>query len=170
MQLSSPDRVVPRMEASAAPRVGWTFAQKGIVVLAAIQLVWALAGFVAEPNFSLGENAPTERVLGIDFNGYHALAGLLLFAPAFYFALDPWWAVFYALYADRQRDLGDLRHPAGLGLHLPQQPLRRDLPPRFRSAVRNRRRHATRPRPRRLTRSAFPTRGGQNALLGVERR
>jgi hypothetical protein len=87
------------MEASAAPRVGWTFAQKAIVVLAAIQLVWALAGFVAEPNFSLGENAPTERVLGIDFNGYHALAGLLLFAPAFYFALDPRWAVFYALYA-----------------------------------------------------------------------
>jgi hypothetical protein len=26
-------------------------------------------------------------VLGVDFNGYHALAGLLLFAPAFYFAL-----------------------------------------------------------------------------------
>jgi hypothetical protein len=87
------------MEATTtAGRQPWTFAQKGIVVLAAIQLLWALAGFVAEPNFSLGENAPTERVLGVDFNGYHALAGLLLFGPAFYFALNPRWALYYAIY------------------------------------------------------------------------
>lgn len=87
------------MEATAARRAQWTFAQKGIVVLAALQLLWALAGFIAEPNFSLGADAPTERVLGVDFNGYHALAGLLLFAPAFYFALRPDWALYYALYA-----------------------------------------------------------------------
>lgn len=87
------------MEAAAVPRQGWTFAQKGIVVLAAIQLLWALAGFIAEPSFQLGEDAPTERVLGVDFNGYHALAGLLLFGPAFVFALRPNWALFYALYA-----------------------------------------------------------------------
>jgi hypothetical protein len=72
------------MEATTAPRGQWTFAQKGIVVLAAIQLLWALAGFIAEPSFHLGAGAPTEQVLGIDFNGYHALAGLLLFGPAFY--------------------------------------------------------------------------------------
>jgi Domain of unknown function (DUF4383) len=87
------------MEATTAAREQWTFAQKGIVVLAAVQLLWALAGFIAEPNFSLGEDAPTERVLGVDFNGYHALAGLLLFAPAFYFALRPKWALYYAIYA-----------------------------------------------------------------------
>ena len=85
--------------ATAPPRAQWTFAQKGIVILAAVQLLWALAGFIAEPNFSLGEDAPTERVLGVDFNGYHALAGLLLFAPAFYFALRPQWALYYAIYA-----------------------------------------------------------------------
>src|ERR1044072_2767724 len=87
------------MEATTAPGTQWTFAQKGIVVLAAIQLLWALAGFIAEPNFSLGEDAPTTRVLGDHFNGYHALAGLLLFAPAFYFALRPKWALYYAIYA-----------------------------------------------------------------------
>lgn len=80
-------------------REPWTFAQKGIVALAAIQLLWALAGFIAEPSFHLGEDAPTERVLGVDFNGYHALAGLLLFGPAFYFALRPKWALYYAIYA-----------------------------------------------------------------------
>ncbi len=87
------------MEATTAARERWTFAQKGIVILATIQLLWALAGFIAEPSFSLGADAPTERVLGVDFNGYHALAGLLLFAPAFYFALNPKWALYYAIYA-----------------------------------------------------------------------
>jgi hypothetical protein len=87
------------MEATTAPREQWTFAQKGIVVLAAVQLLWGLAGFVAEPSFHLGAGAPTERVLGVDFNGYHALAGLLLFGPAFYFALNPRWALYYAIYA-----------------------------------------------------------------------
>lgn len=82
-----------------APRGQWTFAQKGIVVLAAIQLAWALAGLVAEPSFGWGADAETERVLGIDFNANHALAGLLLFGPAFYFALNPRWAVYYAIYA-----------------------------------------------------------------------
>ncbi len=87
------------MEAATAPRAEWTFAQKAIVVLAAAQLLWALAGFIAEPSFHLGADAPTERVLGVDFNGYHALAGLLLFGPAFYFALNPKWALYYAIYA-----------------------------------------------------------------------
>jgi len=87
------------MEAAAVPRQEWTFAQKGIVVLAAIQLLWALAGFIAEPSIDFGESAVTERVLGVDFNGVHALSGVLLFVPAFFFALRPNWALFYALYA-----------------------------------------------------------------------
>jgi Domain of unknown function (DUF4383) len=87
------------MEATTVQREPWTFAQKAIVVLASVQLLWALAGFVAEPSFHLGADALTERVLGIDFNGYHALAGLLLFGPAFYFALRPNWAIYYAIYA-----------------------------------------------------------------------
>ena len=86
------------MEA-AAVRQGWTFAQKAVVILASLQLLWALAGFLAEPSFSLAEDAPTERVLWVDFNGYHALSGLLLCGPAFYFALRPNWAVYYAIYA-----------------------------------------------------------------------
>ncbi len=81
------------------PKPGWTFAQRGIVVLAALQLLWALAGFVAEPSIDFGEDAVTERVLGVDFNGVHALSGLLLFGPAFVFALRPNWALFYAFCA-----------------------------------------------------------------------
>jgi len=87
------------MEAATAPRSQWTFAQWGIVVLAVVQLTWALAGLIAEPSFHFGDGAPTQRVLGVDFNGVHALSGFLLFAPAFFFALKPRWAVLYAIYA-----------------------------------------------------------------------
>jgi hypothetical protein len=86
------------MEATTAPRAQWTFAQWGIVVLATLQLAWALAGLIAESSFSIGENAPTAQVLGVDFNGVHALSGFLLFGPAFFFALKPRWAVLYAIY------------------------------------------------------------------------
>jgi hypothetical protein len=34
-------------------------------------------------------------VLGVDFNGYHALSGFLLFLPAFYFARRADWAFYY---------------------------------------------------------------------------
>jgi hypothetical protein len=86
------------MEAAAVSRSRWTFAQWGIVVLAALQLLWATAGLIAEPSFHLGDGAPTQRLLGVDFNGVHALSGYLLFLPAFYFALKPRWAVLYAIY------------------------------------------------------------------------
>ncbi len=86
------------MEAAAATREPWTFAQKAIVVLAALQLLWATAGLIAEPSIDFGEDAVTERVLGVDFNGVHALSGFLLFLPAFYFALRPRWALYYAIY------------------------------------------------------------------------
>lgn len=77
----------------------WTFAQKTLVVLAALQLLWATAGLIAEPSFQLGADAPTEKVLWVDFNGYHALSGFLLFLPAFYFARRPDWAFYYDAYA-----------------------------------------------------------------------
>jgi hypothetical protein len=38
-------------------------------------------------------------VLGVDFNGWHAVSGYLLILPGFYFARRPKWAVWFALYA-----------------------------------------------------------------------
>ncbi len=86
------------MEATTVSRERWTFAQWAIVVIAAFQIGWAIAGLLAEPSFQFGDGAPTERVLGVDFNGVHAVSGFLLFGPAFYFALKPRWAVLYAIY------------------------------------------------------------------------
>ncbi len=117
------------MEAIAVSRSQWTFAQWGIVVLAALQLAWATAGLIAEPTFDFGDGASTQRVLGVDFNGVHALSGFLLFLPAFYFALKPRWAVLYAIYVAVALivtgHLGDLLDQPGRDLHLPQQRRRR---------------------------------------------
>jgi hypothetical protein len=86
------------MEAIAVSRPRWTFAQWGVVVLATLQLLWATAGLLAEPSFHFGADAPTKVVLGVDFNGVHALSGFLLFGPAFLFALKPRWALLYAIF------------------------------------------------------------------------
>jgi len=86
------------MEAATVTWTRWTFAQKAVVVIAVLQLIWATAGLVAEPSIDFGEDAVTERVLWVDFNGVHALSGFLLFLPAFYFALRPQWALYYSLY------------------------------------------------------------------------
>ena len=63
-----------------------------------LQLLWALAGLIAEPSFDFGDTAVTERVLGVDFNGVHALSGFLLFLPGYYFATRAKWAVYYSIY------------------------------------------------------------------------
>jgi hypothetical protein len=61
-----------------------------------LQLLWATAGLIAEPSVDFGEGAVTKQVLGVDFNGVHALSGFLIFLPAYYFALRPKWALYYS--------------------------------------------------------------------------
>jgi len=86
------------MEATTVPRQEWTFAQWAVVVVVSVQLLWALAGLIAEPSIDFGEDAVTEKVLGVDFNGVHALSGFLLLLPGYYFATRPRWAVYYSIY------------------------------------------------------------------------
>ena len=37
-------------------------------------------------------------MLGVDFNGVHAISGFLLFLPGYYFATRPKWAIYYSVY------------------------------------------------------------------------
>ena len=78
---------------------GWTFAQWGLLVISVLHLIQAVAGYIAEPSFATGPDAPTERVLGMDFNGWHAVAGVALFGPGLVFALRNSWAVAYLVVA-----------------------------------------------------------------------
>jgi hypothetical protein len=77
----------------------WSFAQIGLLIIAAFHVIQAVIGFIVEPSFALGPDAPTARVLGMDYNGWHAVAGLALFAPGLVFAIRKSWAVLYLLIA-----------------------------------------------------------------------
>ena len=84
---------------NAASAGSWTMVQKWVLGICAFQLGWAVAGFIAEPSFDFGNGAATETVLWVDFNGVHALSGLLLFGPGLIFASRPAWALLYAFAA-----------------------------------------------------------------------
>ncbi len=77
----------------------WSFAQVGLLIISAFHVIQAVIGFIVEPSFATGPDAPTAQVLGMDYNGWHAVAGLALFAPGFVFALRKSWSVLYLLAA-----------------------------------------------------------------------
>ncbi|MFV9636727.1 DUF4383 domain-containing protein [Mycobacterium neumannii] len=77
----------------------WSFAQVGLVVIAAFHVIQAVIGFMVEPSFATGPGAPTAQVLGMDYNGWHAVAGLALFGPGLVFAFRKSWSVLYLLVA-----------------------------------------------------------------------
>ncbi len=75
----------------------WSFAQWGLLVISVFHLTQAIIGFIAEPSFATGPGAPTVQILGMDYNGWHALAGLALFGPGLVFCLRKSWSVLYLL-------------------------------------------------------------------------
>lgn len=77
----------------------WSFAQVGLLVICVFHVAQAVIGFIAEPSFATGPDAPTVQVLGMDYNGWHAVAGLALFAPGLVFATRKSWAVLYLFFA-----------------------------------------------------------------------
>ena len=77
----------------------WSFAQVGLLIIAAYHVIQSVIGFILEPSFATGPDAPTAQLFGMDYNGWHAVAGLALFAPGFVFALRKSWSVLYLLVA-----------------------------------------------------------------------
>ena len=75
----------------------WSVAQAGLLIIATFHVVQAIVGFIAEPSFAIGPDAPTVQILGMDYNGWHAVAGLALFAPGFVFAARKSWSVLYLI-------------------------------------------------------------------------
>ena len=58
-------------------------------------LVWSVPGIFVNPDFSLGDSATSERVLGVDMNGWHALSGFLVAAPGFVAATRRSWSALF---------------------------------------------------------------------------
>jgi hypothetical protein len=49
-------------------------------------LVWSVPGLFVNPDFAIGDAATSERVLGVDMNGWHAVSGFLVALPGFFAA------------------------------------------------------------------------------------
>lgn len=77
----------------------WSFAQIGLLIICALHVVQAVIGLIVEPSFATGPTAPTVQLLGMDYNGWHAVAGLALFGPGLVFAIRKSWAVLYLVLA-----------------------------------------------------------------------
>lgn len=83
----------------ALPTRRWAFVQWALLVIVVLHLVQAVVGFIAEPTFEIGPHAPTAMVAGMDYNGWHALAGVLLFGPGLVCVRRRSWSVLYLVVA-----------------------------------------------------------------------
>jgi hypothetical protein len=84
--------VQERLEVRTSLRpVGWTAIVGSIVVL-----FWSVPGLVINPDFSTGDAATAERVLGVDMNGWHALSGFLVAIPVLLVARRPYLAAMFS--------------------------------------------------------------------------
>lgn len=77
----------------------WSFAQVGLLIICVFHVIQAVVGFIMNPSFAIGPAAPTVQLFGMDYNGWHAVAGLALFAPGLVFAMRKSWSVLYLLLA-----------------------------------------------------------------------
>ncbi|MDV3123666.1 DUF4383 domain-containing protein [Mycobacterium sp. 21AC1] len=77
----------------------WSCAQWGLLVISLFHVAQAVIGFIAEPSFATGPDAPTAQILGMDYNGWHAVAGLALFGPGLVLCRRKSWSVLYLLLA-----------------------------------------------------------------------
>ena len=80
------------------PRYGQpSVLQVSVLVVSAIHVLWAIAGLIANPSFATGEAATSVPVLGMDYNGWHAVAGLSLFVPGLLLARRPTWSRLFVI-------------------------------------------------------------------------
>lgn len=77
----------------------WSFAQIGLLIICVLHVIQAVIGFILEPSFAIGPDAPTVQLLGMDYNGWHAVAGIALFGPGLICAMRKSWAVLYLILA-----------------------------------------------------------------------
>jgi hypothetical protein len=62
-------------------------------------LVWSVPGIIVNPDFSVGNAATAQRVLGVDMNGWHALSGFLVAIPGLVAARRADWSGLFDLAA-----------------------------------------------------------------------
>jgi hypothetical protein len=83
-----------RGRAAALEPVQWAAILGSIAIL-----VWSVPGIIVNPDFSTGDSATSEVVLGVDMNGWHAVSGFLVALPGFVAARRATWSAAFDLAA-----------------------------------------------------------------------
>jgi hypothetical protein len=74
--------------------------QIAVAALSIWLLVWSALGWITEPSFASGSSATAKRVLGVDFNAWHAISGIFpIFLPGIVASLRESWSFRFAVYA-----------------------------------------------------------------------
>lgn len=60
----------------------WTFLQKMNLFLGVLFLAHSIGGLIVNPDFALGDDISSETFLWMDWNGWHALSGILIWTTA----------------------------------------------------------------------------------------
>ena len=84
------------MPAMTPPRE-WTVAQRFAIGIGLFTVVTGLIGFAINPDFAVGDDATAETFI-VDWNGWHAVAALLVGIPGLAIAWLPGLAVPYLAY------------------------------------------------------------------------
>ena len=105
-------RVMPPMTAMR----DWTVAQHFAIWIALFTVVTGIIGFAINPDFAVGDDATAETFI-VDWNGWHAVAALLVGVPGLAIAWFPGLAIPYLAY----RALTDA--PVALWAALDDRPL-----------------------------------------------
>ena len=79
------------------PMRDWTVAQHFAIWIAMFTIVTGLIGFAINPSFATGDDATAETFI-VDWNGWHALAALLVGVPGLAIAWYPGLAIPYLAY------------------------------------------------------------------------
>ena len=85
------------MPSMIAPR-DWTVAQHFAIWIALFTTVTGLIGLAINPDFAVGDDATAESFIGIDWNGWHGVAALLVGVPGLAIAWLPGLAIPYLAY------------------------------------------------------------------------
>ena len=67
----------------------WNLTQRLSLILGVLLLAHAVGGMIVNPDFSVGSTATAETWLWMDWNGWHALAGILLWTAGIAAAFRP---------------------------------------------------------------------------------
>ncbi len=75
----------------------WTLTRRTCLVLGFLFFAHAVGGMIVNPDFAVGPAASAKTWLLMDWNGWHALSGLLLWSTSIVVAFRADWARLFAL-------------------------------------------------------------------------